>query len=96
MGAKGILLSITGSSDIRLLEITEAAKIISESADPDANIIFGAVIDESLGDTIRVTVIATGFDAPSARDNLRITKELDVRPFTDAPIDIPAFLRRGK
>ena len=95
-GAKGILLSIAGSSDLGLFEVNEAAEAVAQAAAPEANIIFGAVIDESLGDTIRVTVIATGFDAPSARDNLRITKELDVRPFTDAPIDIPAFLRRGK
>ena len=64
LGAKGILLSITGSPDIRILEITEAAKVISESADPDANIIFGAVIDDNLKDEVHITVIATGFDVP--------------------------------
>ena len=93
-GAKGILLSIAGSSDLGLFEVNEAAETVAQAAASDANIIFGAVIDESLGESIRVTVIATGFDAPAPRDNLRITKELDVRPFTDAPIDIPAFLRR--
>ena len=79
MGAKGILLSITGSSDIRLLEITEAAKIISESADPDANIIFGAVIDEKLEDEVRITVIATGFDVKGEKgaDEAAATKRRD-------------------
>ena len=60
-GAKGVLLNITSSSNMGLLEINEAAAFITEAADPDANIIFGAVIDESLGDEIRITVIATGF-----------------------------------
>ncbi|WP_298705851.1 cell division protein FtsZ [uncultured Veillonella sp.] len=60
-GAKGILLNITGSSDLALFEINEAAEIISEAADPEANIIFGSVIDENLGDRIQITVIATGF-----------------------------------
>jgi len=93
-GAKGILLSIAGSSDLGLFEVNEAAEAVAHAASPDANIIFGAVIDEKLGDNIRVTVIATGFDAPRAKEEIKITKELDVRPFTDAPIDIPAFLRR--
>ena len=61
-GAKGILLNITGSSTLGLFEVNEAAEIISEAADPEANIIFGAVIDETLEDEIRVTVIATGFE----------------------------------
>lgn len=61
-GAKRILLSVTASPDIGLLEVNEAANFIYEAADPDANVIFGADVDESLDDTIRVTVIATGFD----------------------------------
>ncbi len=61
-GAKGILMNITGGSDLSLLEVNEAAEIIAENADPEANIIFGADIDESMGDTLRITVIATGFD----------------------------------
>ena len=98
MGAKGILLSITGSSDIRLLEITEAAKIISESADPDANIIFGAVIDEKLEDEVRITVIATGFDVKGEKgaDEAAATKE-EIKPFsTGHDIDIPIFLRKPR
>ena len=61
-GARGILLNITGGNDLGLFEINEAAEIISSAADNDCNIIFGAVIDPSLGDEVRVTVIATGFD----------------------------------
>ncbi len=93
-GAKGILLSLTGSSNLGLFEVNEAAEIVAQAADPDANIIFGAVIDESLGDSIRVTVIATGFDLPKKNEGFKITKELDVRPFTDNELDIPAFLRK--
>jgi cell division protein FtsZ len=60
-GAKGILFTVTGGADLGMLEINEAAKIITSSTDPDARVIFGAVIDESVGDELRVTVIATGF-----------------------------------
>lgn len=60
-GAKGILFTVTGGPDLGILEINEAAKIITSSADPDAKVIFGTVIDDSAGDEIRVTVIATGF-----------------------------------
>jgi len=61
-GARGVLLSISGGSDLGLFEINEAARLVSESAHPEANIIFGAVIDDALGDEVRVTVIAAGFD----------------------------------
>jgi cell division protein FtsZ len=61
-GAHGVLLSIQGGSDLGLFEINEAAQLVSNSAAPDANIIFGAVIDDALGDEVRVTVIAAGFD----------------------------------
>ena len=61
-GAKGILINITGGPDLSLLEVNEAAELIQQSADPEANIIFGADIDESMGDALRITVIATGFD----------------------------------
>src|SRR5215469_4373918 len=62
-GAQGVLLSIAGGSDLGLFEINEAASLVQESAHADANIIFGTVIDDSLGDEVRVTVIAAGFDA---------------------------------
>jgi cell division protein FtsZ len=61
-GAHGVLLSIQGGSDLGIFEINEAAQLVSNSAAPDANIIFGAVIDDALGDEVRVTVIAAGFD----------------------------------
>ncbi|MDT5008706.1 MAG: cell division protein FtsZ [Mycobacterium sp.] len=67
-GAQGVLMSIAGGSDLGLFEINEAASLVQESAHPDANIIFGTVIDDSLGDEVRVTVIAAGFDATSARN----------------------------
>lgn len=61
-GARGILLNIAGGSDLGLFEVQEAAQVIHNAADPDANIIFGSVIDETMGDEVRVTVIAAGFD----------------------------------
>jgi cell division protein FtsZ len=61
-GARGILLSISGGSDLGLFEVNEAAEVIHGVAHPDANIIFGAVIDDEMGDEVRVTVIAAGFD----------------------------------
>ncbi|MDO5511222.1 cell division protein FtsZ [Corynebacterium sp.] len=62
-GAKGLLLSVAGASDLGLMEVNEAATIVQEKADEDANIIFGTIIDDNLGDEVRVTIIATGFDA---------------------------------
>ncbi len=73
-GARGILLNISGGSDLSLHEVNEVAEIINAAADPEANIIFGAVVDERLGDTILVTVVATGFDATSEEV---MTRELD-------------------
>jgi cell division protein FtsZ len=64
-GARGILLNISGGEEMSLHEITEVAQIVSAAADPEANIIFGAVVDKSLRDTLWVTVVATGFDATS-------------------------------
>jgi cell division protein FtsZ len=66
-GAHGVLLSIQGGSDLGLFEINEAAQLVANSAAPDANIIFGAVIDDALGDEVRVTVIAAGFDEAGTR-----------------------------
>lgn len=69
-GARGVLLSISGGSDLGLFEINEAASLVSEAVHPEAKIIFGAVIDDALGDEVRVTVIAAGFDGgePQRRD----------------------------
>ncbi|MCT1601763.1 cell division protein FtsZ [Kocuria sp. p3-SID1428] len=68
-GAHGVLLSIQGGSDLGLFEINEAARLVQEVAHPEANIIFGAVIDDALGDSARVTVIAAGFDSLSQETN---------------------------
>ena len=62
-GAQGVLMSIAGGSDLGLFEINEAASLVQEAAHAEANIIFGTVIDDSLGDEVRVTVIAAGFEA---------------------------------
>jgi cell division protein FtsZ len=81
-GAHGVLLSVSGGSDLGLFEINEAAKLVADSAHPDANIIFGAVIDDTLGDEVRVTVIAAGFDggAPPARRS-------SARPITRSDVE---------
>jgi len=82
-GAHGVLLSIAGGSDLGLFEINEAAQLVSESAHTDANIIFGAVIDDALGDEVRVTVIAAGFDGgmPKRREQAMNS----ARPQTSRP-----------
>ncbi len=82
-GARGILINISGSSSLKLSEVNEASTIIQSSAHEDANIIFGAVLDESLGDEIKITVIATGFrpDLPSRGAHL------------SHPLDVPASAR---
>ena len=98
-GAKGILLNISGSANLSLFEINEAAEIISEAADPDANIIFGSVIDESLGDKVQITVVATGFNS-----NAKSVPEFGKTTTTSRPAsttttnsgipDIPVFMKR--
>jgi cell division protein FtsZ len=87
-GATGILINVTGGPAMTLHEIHEASTLIQEAADEDANIIFGSVIDESMGDEIKVTVIATGFDRAAKKgDNLR---DLPVAKDTQ---DIPTIIR---
>ncbi len=95
-GAMGVLINITGSSSLSLFEIHEAAETISEAADPDANIIFGAVIDESFNEECRVTVIATGFDKRAASPPKNEMVASTETEFTETDIDIPAFLRRRR
>ncbi|MCR6544485.1 cell division protein FtsZ [Dehalobacterium formicoaceticum] len=92
-GAKGVLLNITGSSSLSLFEVNEAAEIIAAASDPEANIIFGAVIDDNIDDSIRVTVIATGFDGRSVK-KIETPDNVDLKSFTVDDLDIPAFLRR--
>lgn len=92
-GAKGVLLNITGGDGLGLFEVNEAAEIIAEAADPEANIIFGAVIDEKLKDEIRVTVIATGFDQPRVQTTTTEEK-IPIKSFPTEDWTIPEFLRR--
>lgn len=93
-GARGILINITGGPDLSLHEVSEAAELVQQEADEEANIIFGAVIDEGLEGEIRVTVIATGLQD--------LTEKTSPRPQVVLPeaelgnIDVPAFMRRGK
>ena len=103
-GATGILLNVTGPTDMGLFEVNEAAEVVTSAADQNANVIFGAVIDESLKDEVRVTVIATGFGAGAMRRRRRIEAEEpaparrpepEEQPF-DVPSDVlevPSFLR---
>lgn len=86
-GAHGVLLSVSGGSDLGLFEINEAARLVSDAAHPEANIIFGAVIDDTLGDEVRVTVIAAGFEGgePPVRKMAAPVRS------TDATGDIPAI-----
>ncbi|MDJ0318165.1 cell division protein FtsZ [Arthrobacter antibioticus] len=86
-GAHGVLLSIQGGSDLGLFEINEAARLVQEVAHPEANIIFGAVIDDALGDEVRVTVIAAGFDAP---DQATETHEPAAQTAPPVPAAVPA------
>lgn len=83
-GAKGVLFNITGGADLTMMEVDEAAKQISAAVDPDANIIFGATIDESLVDQVKITVIATGFDETKRR-----LRELSGRPTYGTPMGQP-------
>jgi cell division protein FtsZ len=83
-GAQGVLMSIAGGSDLGLFEINEAASLVQDSAHLDANIIFGTVIDDSLGDEVRVTVIAAGFDANSVNRKAIIIGNATSGPATHA------------
>lgn len=102
-GAKGILLNISGGPDMGMLEISRANELVQELADVNAEFIFGAVIKESLGDEIEITVVATGFDTVSDYPELKTlfgakTEEKNGEPFTnvkfDDDIDVPPFLRK--
>ena len=99
-GAKGILLNISGSANLSLFEINEAAEIISDAADPDANIIFGSVIDESLGDKVQITVVATGFNSntksvPEFGKTTTTSRPASTTTTTNSGIpDIPVFMKR--
>ena len=97
-GAKGVLLNITGGSQLGLFEVNEAAELVANAADPDVNLIFGAVIDESLQDDIKITVIATGFENINAKsfDEVATTIDKPSRHLNNKDLDIPTFLRKNK
>ena len=110
-GARGVLLNITGGRDLGIFEVNTAAELVQKSIDQEANIIFGAVIDESMGDEISVTVIATGFDKDripaSSVENIIKTglgnaperpriPETKNELFPGSDLDIPTFLRKNK
>jgi cell division protein FtsZ len=104
-GATGILLNVTGGPDIGLFEVNEAAQVVTSAADQNANVIFGAVIDESLADEVRVTVIATGFGPARLRRRRRAEepaaegeeapREMPAERFevTEDVLEVPSFLR---
>ena len=100
-GARGVLLNITGGSNLSLFEVTEASQIIQEAADEEANIIFGSVIDETLNDEVRVTVIATGFDQrPLKSDKVSAKLEASLESskigtFKGTDFDIPTWMKRN-
>ena len=101
-GATGILLNITGGPDVGLFEVNEAAEVVTSAADQNANVIFGAVIDDALADEVRVTVIATGFGAQRRRRRREPGTEAPIPSsapagvgfdVSDEALDVPSFLR---
>jgi cell division protein FtsZ len=109
-GATRVLLSIAGNKDLGIQEINDAADLVAKNVDPDANIIFGTVVDESLGDEVRVTVIATGFDEASSQQALpsfdlgnsrdrgsrQASTSQPARQSADKEFDIPEFLKHSR
>lgn len=107
-GAKGVLLNITGGKNLGLFEVNEAADLIRQSVDPDANIIFGAGVDENLKDELKITVIATGFsdikkkeevnnlnNKYKATDSIKKNKDIKEEKYGSSDdLDIPTFLRK--
>jgi cell division protein FtsZ len=102
-GATGILLNITGGPDLGLFEVNEAAEVVTGAAEANANVIFGAVIDEAMGEDVRVTAIATGFGGRGRRRRAEAPERVPAAPapapafnapsVTDVEIDIPSFLK---
>ena len=109
-GARGVIINITGSSDLGLHEVNTAAELIQRSVDSEANIIFGSVVDEDMGDEISITVIATGFEQEQNITSLGVEnivnrawdKKINQTPASTEPqystndLDIPAFLRKNR
>ncbi|MBI5197970.1 MAG: cell division protein FtsZ [Nitrospirae bacterium] len=95
-GARGVLINVTGGSDLSLYEVTEASTIIHNLADEKANIIFGCVIDDSLEDQVMITVMATGFERSGSADEKMMTKALAIDSLepVSKTLDRPTFLRK--
>ena len=95
-GAKGVVFNVTGGNDLTLSEVTEISEVIVQNVDPEANIKFGAVIDESMEGIIKVTLVATGFDQKDIYKEEPSKKRREVSDLSENDIDIPAFLRRKR
>ena len=109
-GAKGVIINITGGDNLGLHEVNTAAELVQRSVDPEANIIFGTVTDESMGDEIQITVIATGFEKNEPISSIGVDnivtktweKKMNSIPASSEPsssqndLDIPAFLRKNR
>ena len=109
-GANGVIINITGGSDVGLHEANIAAELVQRSADPEANIIFGTVTDDTLGDDIVITVIATGFEKEQSISSIGVENLVrntwdqkinsipakDTNPNSQSELDIPSFLRKNK
>ena len=96
-GARGVLFNITGGKNLSLFDVNEASQIIADAADKEANIIFGAVIDETLDEDIRVTVIATGFEQRPLKNAINEVQNQKAPTITEnkiEPFDIPVWLRK--
>ena len=95
-GAKGALFNIAGSSDLTLFEVNEAAEVIKQAIDPEANVIFGVVLDPNMGNDVRLTLIATGFATKEALTGTAWEKEITrllKGAKSDEELDIPSFMR---
>ncbi|MBI5700041.1 cell division protein FtsZ [Candidatus Saganbacteria bacterium] len=92
-GAKGVIFNVTGGSDLTLYEVNDAAEVIYNAVDPDANIIFGAVIDEKLQGDVVVTVIATGFKPGARKEKESLPSFEHARPQNRERIELPPFMR---
>src|SRR6266516_1037023 len=95
-GARGVLINITGGQDLLLHEVSEASSIVHDAADGEANIIFGAVLDERMKDEVKITVIATGFDHPGEAARVAAAHGVVRSSPTPPDLEIPAFLRRAQ
>jgi len=97
-GAKGVLFNIAGSSSLTLYEVNNAAEVIRQAVDPNANVIFGVVLDANMGNDVRLTLIATGFATKEAMVGAAREKEMNqiLKGIEDDELDLPSYLRQPK